>query len=532
MKPFYALVKLNFKTMLLSLGSFSTRRNKRKALSSTAALVFMSCLMLFIGGSYSFSLAFAFAPLGAVDIAVVMMVLLAIMMCFLFTTFSSQGILFSGKDMDIIFALPISSFKIMLAKVMAIYLENFVFTVFLVVPAIAAYIYFVGFSIVAVLYLVLSMFVIPVFPTLLGLLVTFVISFISSRVKHKNLVTTVLSLLGFGVMMALLMLLNGNMEQMLVSPDDFRTILTTYVAPIMWMRNAFVNGNLLQFLLFVATAFVPFLLTAYLLSFSYQNILTKVLSHSVKHDYKMQALSTSSAFSALLKKESKRFFGTAMYFLNAGVGPLMLLMSAVASLFFQGEIRTFLDMIPPELSSLIPAALATMAIMTCAMCTITSVSISLEGNRLWILKESPIATTTIFKAKAAVQFFYTMAIVVVSVALVFIPFSLTLVDCALILLPCFAFCLFNALFGLVANLLFPKLDVPNENIVIKQSMSVLICMFAGILLVAGILFLYFQFLFFIPPTYFLLLFTLFFFILSSALWLFLSKKGVQLFAEL
>ncbi len=532
MKPFYALVKLNFQTMLLSLGSFSVRRNKRKALSSTVALVVMSFLMLFIGASYSFSLAYAFAPMGAVDIAVLMMVILAVMMCFLFTTFSSQGVLFSGKDIDIVFALPISSFKIMLAKVTAIYLENFVFTVFLVAPAIASYIYFAGFSFSVLFYLVLSLFVIPIYPTLLGLIVMFIISFISSRVQRKNLVTTLLSIIGFAVMMYFLIMLNANIEQLLLTPDAFRAAMATYFPPIMWMREAFVNGNLLQFILFAVSTVAPFLLTAYLLSFSYQNILTKVLSHSVKHDYTMQSLSSSSAFSALLMKESKRFFGTAMYFLNAGIGPLMLLVAAGSSLFFQNDIRELLSMIPPEFTSLIPTALAAMAVMSCGMCTITCVSISLEGNRLWILKESPISTTTIFKAKASIQLLYTMVATVIAIGLAFVPFSLSLGDCLFILLPCLAFNLFNALFGLVANLLFPRLDAPNENIVIKQSVSVLISMFAGILLVAGIIFLYIQFLFFIPPTLFILIFSLFFFLLSGALWLFLSKKGTQMFAAL
>ena len=144
MKKFAALLRVSFRGMLLTANP--TRKNRKKAATGAGFLVLMCCLMLYLGGVYSFVFASLLAPLGRLDLMLSLMALIGVSMSFFLGVASGAGFVFGGRDNDILLAMPVSAFAVLLSKVLALYLENLALMLFVLLPAGAAYLRYVGFA--------------------------------------------------------------------------------------------------------------------------------------------------------------------------------------------------------------------------------------------------------------------------------------------------------------------------------------------------------------------------------------------------
>ena len=112
---------------------------------------------------------------------------------------------------------------------------------------------------------------------------------------------------------------------------------------------------------------------------------------------------------------------------------------------------------------------------------VTASSISLEGRQLWILKEAPVSAGTLFAVKAGFQLLLVLPVLVLSTACLALACGVTAGEWLLVLLPCVAFSAASALFGLYVNLCFPRLDAPNDTVVVKQSAASMLGIFLPML---------------------------------------------------
>ena len=93
--------------------------------------------------------------------------------------------------------------------------------------------------------------------------------------------------------------------------------------------------------------------------------------------------------------------------------------------------------------------------------------------------------------------------------------------------------LFTALLGVVVNLHFPKFDYINETVVIKQSMSTMICMFGSMAVVLVLALLYALLLSAsVAPTLFLAVCLVLLVIVCVLMWRYLGHGGSARFAAL
>ena len=148
MRKLWVLLKLNFRAMLRA---FSFRSgagsSKKKAAGGLGALLLMAFLALYLSGVYSFLLASMLAEVGIVEMVLPLMALMACMMSLMFTLFAASGLVFGGKDSDIVLALPVPAFTVMLSKILALYLENLVFCGLWMLPTGAAYLVYAGLAV-------------------------------------------------------------------------------------------------------------------------------------------------------------------------------------------------------------------------------------------------------------------------------------------------------------------------------------------------------------------------------------------------
>lgn len=246
--------------------------------------------------------------------------------------------------------------------------------------------------------------------------------------------------------------------------------------------------------------------------------MTALLKQSHKSaKFTMKHQKSSGLFGALLKKEFQRFTGSATYMLNCGLGVVLLLGLTVACFFIGDDILAEITASITELPIFCYAV--TMMLFTSTLATTTSVSVTLEGRALWVLKTAPVPTTTILAAKTAVNLILYLPTLLIAAILLSIRFSLGVQYALfLFLIPAAALLITTAL-GLILNLCFPKLNYDNETRAIKQSMSVFLSTMINILLTI---------LFSVPLYVLLVPYSQFFVLLACAYVLVLAAVGALL----
>lgn len=124
MKKFLVLARVQLRALLTS---FRVGGSRKKAVSGWVILLFMAALCTYISGIYSFSLGGQLAAMGALELLLLMMPAMAAIAGLIFTVFAAQGVVFGGRDADLLLSMPVSAFTVLLAKLTALYAENLVF---------------------------------------------------------------------------------------------------------------------------------------------------------------------------------------------------------------------------------------------------------------------------------------------------------------------------------------------------------------------------------------------------------------------
>lgn len=533
MRKFRALFIVNLKAALSSF-RFGGRKRKRAA-SGAGALVLLAVLALYLSGVYSFTLVVQLAPIGMAHLVVLLMAVLATAMGTLFTALAAQGVVFGGKDNDLMLSLPVSPFSLMLCRTLALYLENLVFGVFIMLPAGAAYMLGGGGGGPAFFpVLLLCTALLALLPTLLSLILGFVLAWLTGRFSRRAGVGTVLYLAAFLVVMALAMRLSFAMNDVAAYAAGLQDAFSGWGLPFVLVMEASCGGDLLALLRLALLCVLPFLLAVWLFGTRYKKIVTGLAARGARSDYRLGRVKATGCRAALLKKEFRRFFGTPIYFMNNGVGLIMLVVAGVAAVFFRGSIAAALGELEAEAGIALPILpiLTLTACFLAAMAPTTAICISLEGKQLWILKAAPIPARGIFAVKVGFQLLLEVPCLLVSTLCLAFAFSLTAGEALLMLAAELSIGLCMALLGLFVNLCMPRLDAPNDTIVVKQSGSVMVTMLSAFVLVAAGAGLYVltagalgTALALLPPA-------ALFLALSAAFYAILAAKGEKMFIEL
>ncbi len=529
MKKFLALLKVSVKAMLLTSSGVGMGK-RRRAVSGVGAVVLIAFLGLYLSGMYSFMLVDVLAPVGMESLVLVFMGLTALFGGLLFTVFAVRGVLFGGKDNDLMLSLPVPASLLVASRMAAIYLENLVFSFFVLLPAGAACFFLGSQDYGAGLWIrvVLAALALPLLDTALSVLLGAGLAFLSSKVSKGKA-------LGQNVVMALFLVavfyfsfrLNDLIAELAVHAAGIKEGMT-WAAPLLWMADG-VLGDWGLLLAFLACCAIPFALVALVLGKGYRRAVTAFQTRTARSDYRLTAQSAAGQRKALLRKEAKRFFGTPIYFWNGGLGLIFLLVLGGAAVVKRGDLQALLS----QLNGMLPVAPLAGAVMgfCLSMTVVCAPSVSLEGQCLWILREAPVREKTLLWVKTRFQLLLTLPCTIIAAACLTWALALPAWQGGLLLLAIGAFCVGSACFGMMMGLTFPKLDAANEALVIKQSMSVTLAMFVpmGALALAGVACWLGSML---SPEAMLLLPTALLVILAVLCWLWLENRGPALLKRL
>lgn len=420
---------------------------------------------------------------GLLDILLVMGFMASTLIILFTSMYKAQGILFSFKDYDLLASLPIRKSDILISKMGYLLVINYLFSLFILLPASIIYYRYTSVSPIFFINVIIVFLVLPFIPIVIASILAFFISYISSRLKYKNLVI-IFGTLGIVFIMFIISFKSGDLIQKLIlnSKSISEGVLKVYPPAILVLRGLS-NNNFLYTFSFVALSILVFILFIAVFNKSFNSISSRLQESYKKSNYKVREMKISSQLTALVKKEIKRYFSSPIYVVNTIIGPLMLIGVSIATLFLgEDVIKTIFEV--NVVKEIMPLFIIVIVCGILSMSCTTNSSISMEGKNLWILKSSPIKPIDIFKSKIIMNLILILPSVLIADIIFSISLKLSLVQFVWLLVISIIYSFIVPILGIIINLYFPNLNWTSETAVVKQSASVMIQMIIGVVFIA------------------------------------------------
>ncbi len=501
MRKFWTLMRVQLKSGAIATTDGTTKQWKKLLLYLVLLVCMLPTLVLIAMLFY-----YGFDYMRLLDQAGYLMnvgFLMTAVIIFLFSIFAIPSVYYFSKDIDHLLVLPIKPEVILTSKLAVCIVYEYLFAAAVLVPMYISFILQIGFSFLSFLCFLIIFFTLPIYPLVLSSVLTMVIMrfvpFFNNRDRFNLIggIIVVAAALGLSFWMqtmetedmsaVLMALMDGNNSLM-----QFGTMLFPFVPSA--ALSCF-HGDLLQLLLYLgitAISLVVFLICGKLLYFK-GAIGGSETSHS-RHTFDQKQLSESrhhSVFRTYLIKEFKILFRTPVFFTNcvltALLMPIILTVAVYTSL--QGmDLRAF---ITPQLLESIPNLWCYVLVISFLVGSfmgginmISSTAISREGTNAYFMKFIPVPVETQAFAKAACG----IIISAVSGWLLLIPLHLVLsypiyLDLIFVAGSLVSVIMTN-LFGILIDLLRPKLVWEQEAAAVKQNLNGVISILLSFLLAA------------------------------------------------
>ncbi len=477
MKNVFNLTMIYFKQ---SLSQFYSTKKRTKALSNTFLIIAIFIVVAFAMGYAYYGTAQQFQAIGHPEYVLMLGLMFAAFIVLMMTMYDAQNQYYKNKDYDLLTSLPIKTPSIITAKYLSSYFISLVYGFMIAFPAFIVYFLFCPITTAAVVYCIIAIFFLPTFSQIIGAALAFIISVATYKLKNKKIVNTVLTIILTLGLIAFITIANSGLMQELFA-EGIPLWLQIVFSHIYYLFVAMTTGTTSSFLIFLTITTTFALLSIGIITLGYKKINSGISTVSTKKQSKKPlAFKSTSIFASLFKKEAKTFFSIPIYLINSIIGPIMVIVLAISMGIGAKEMAA-------TSSSSFPAEFfVTMYICFSSMClgigVPTSASISIEGQKLYILKSLPIPVRTILIAKLSFNLFLTLPFVIIG-GIVFIAITGCSVPLALLslLIPCVSAIAFSCL-GLLCNLKWHKLNWTNEAQAVKQSLSLFISMLSAMLI--------------------------------------------------
>jgi len=395
----------------------------------------------------------------------------------IFTTMSTaNSYLFKNRDFDLLMSLPIKSRVVISSKFVNLLIINYITFAIVFFPTMAIYEIYNVTTVSLWLLAIPTFILVPLLPITISSFLSYLFGFITPKLKYKNIIIILFSLISLITIMTISMSASSLEE----NPGQFVHLIKNNIlfVPGIFVYSGMVE-NIFNFLIFAGLSIIPFIGFIYLIGKTYLRTNARSNSSYVNKNFKMTTIKTTSQNKALIKKEIKRYFGSPMYVLNTIVGPILATIM-LFSMYFNFGTDLLGEMgADAEAKNIIVLIFTGIFTFMLGITSTTAASISIEGKQFWILKSLPVSEKQVFKAKAFINLMITIPFIIIDVILAFILFDLNIFQgLFMLVLPSMA-ALFMSYMGLYINLLFPRFDYESDVKAVKQSLSVIVTMFAG-----------------------------------------------------
>ena len=536
-----ALIKKEALTIMS--GVFTNKKTNKPR--SKAGIVGMALLFVFVILAlsaaflgYAASLVDSLVP-GRDWLYMALIGLAALILGLFGSVFSTYSTLYKAKDNETLLAMPIPPGKLLLSKILIVYLTTLLFTAIAMLPGLIIYWVNAGsVSAASVIFSVLLLFILALLTTALSCILGWLVALVVGLFPNKQAVTVIATVVFLAVYYFFYFRITRILQQMMLHISSIEKAISGKIYPVYKFGQG-AAGDAGAFLIFTAIAVVLFAIVYLVLSKSFYKILTRTEKQHTKV-YVEKSTSSRKPSRALLYKEFKRYIGSAAYMLNGSMGALLTILAAVALIVFSKDISNLIGMLriaenmgQVELIKYVPLVVGAILCFLASSNILTAPSISLEAKTLWLTKSLPADTNKIFEAKKQLHIIITAVPSAILLIVAAVILKMTLIDivyCAVLMLVFVYFC---ASAGLALGLCMPNMNWTNETFAVKQGGAVFLAMFGGWVLVMALGALYgFVLRTTIEPETFLRILIGFFLAATFAVNAWLRGPGVRKFNEL
>ncbi len=531
MSNFLILVKINlYETFSIN------KRKKSKLLNGkeTAMGIVIAIAIL----SVAFNLYMASRAMGEVLLQIGQLPVLlsmglnmAFMLVLVFCIYKMPGVLFAFRDFDLLMSLPIKPGTVLASKLFANYVGDLGASLLVALPSFIVYGVLSGAGVPYYIIMLLLLLFVPMVPMVVGAVLAFILAKLSTKLRMKNFVMIV----GMIVMLLAVFAWSFGMSylataQGAAAAGGVFSQINAVNLTAGYFIDALQNYNILSLLLFAVISLGLFGLLILILGKTFKNLNASMRETVARKKYKAKSVKVNSPVGALYRKELRGFFGSYIYAMNTGVGMVLMTILSVACLIGGSNsepVMIIRQTLGAGMDLVVLGMICSFMIATTNTC---APSISIERNRIWILRSMPVHPKDVFKGKILLNLTIAVPAMVVNCILISIALAISFMGGVALVAYSVAFSLFIAQMGLFVNLRFPKLDYQNEIVAVKQSMSVLVSLFAGFAF--GILPYILCLSLAISPILFIFGDSVLFLILAALLWKNNSTKGAEIFGKL
>lgn len=447
-----------------------------KKIGFSILVIYLIVYLMFIVGMYTYTGTNYLKNIGLETITIPIAIIITTFSMFMTSIFKSKATIFSVKDSDILFSMPLKPREILISKLMNLLISNYIMVFVIFIPMFIVYGYLTNQNAMYYFNSSIVFIFLPIIPTILSAGVGYIIALISNKFGKKSLVELITTFL-FIMFFAFLPSFGKQFVDVLVANLDlFSKIIKTVFFPVYCMQEAMLNQSIMYLLYFIIISIVLFCIFIATLSKSFMKISIKLQENKIPKKYLAKKLNISSKQSTLLKKEFKTYISVPIYIINTLFGVVMLVVGAIASFFYSSDdIIKMLQM--PEFKENIFAMLAMASGFIVSLSSTTAASISLEGQNINLIKSLPISTKSIFNSKILLNILMVLPATLLSITIISLKFGLSLNNLGIILTLSSVLTIAVSQFGLIVNLLFPKLEFKTPTQVVKQSLAVFVVTF-------------------------------------------------------
>lgn len=442
-----------------------------------------------------------------------------------FNTYSS---LYQAKDNDLLLSMPIPTSRILLVRLSGVYAMGLMYELIVMIPTVLIWSMEATTSLLGTVHVLLIPLVLSLFILVLSAILGWVVALIATSVKHKNVITVVISLAFIAAYYYFYATAYSFVQNLLLNLDTIGSKLKTVLYPLYHMGLA-AEGNILSMLIFTAIVLAAVALTYLILSRSFLKLATANRG-AAKAVYKEQTAKVGTVQGALLRKELRRFTGSSNYMLNCGLGMILMPVSAAVLIWKADLVRSFLSI--PAIGNYIPLLAAAMICLLTTMNDMAAPSVSLEGKNLWIVQSLPVSGKQVLMAKLELHLFLTCLPAIPLVCVVEWLIKPNLLNGIMLPVVAASFVVLMAEIELAVNLKIPNLHWRSEITPTKQSAPVAVALFGGWLIVAAVAGCYYLLHPCIGAGTFLLCAAVLFIVADSVLLRWLMGKGAKIFEQL
>ena len=467
---------------LKRLMGFDVKKSKLKAILIGLAIIY--ALIAFLGafGYMFFDLGKILSQMNQGEILISFLSVYLIGMCIFMTLFRASGFLFYSKDYEILSPLPIKPFTVLCARMTVLWIMLLTSSIIFTLPIMFSYLYWNNVSVVGIINLFIGFLFIPLVPMAFVSFMSLIISTLTAKLRYAKIFQIVLIfLVMIGFFMVSFSINEVEQNPLTGQIDLFKGIASIYF-PLDWFRVAVHQGSILNLLYLVLSHSIIFGL--YLVFV--QNIVHKTNQKGIRsasYGHKKISYEQKPLMTSLIQKEAKRFFSSIIYATNTGFGPIILLVAAIASIFFKTQLESILG---DAVGASLPLDVMIIGLIgfTVALTYTPAISLSLEGKNFWIIKSLPIPPKKVIYSKIVFNLLLSLPVAYLSIILFGFSLAINIVTQLVMILLVTTFGILISCFDASINLLMPKFNFVNDMEVVKQSVGALMAIFGGLMFMA------------------------------------------------